>query len=202
MINLFLMEKIKIKNKQEESRTCLCGRSLYDTENCIFHSFDLKTKKTLFSEAFHLEFERQKAIDPIFDFSGFIFVDSIYFHNFIFNIPTNFSRAEFHGEKTFFVGAKFTGNKIDFNEAKFLSKTTDFSKAEFSAEIISFIKAKFLSENTYFINAKFNGKSVDFSNAEFKGKNTYFRGARFSGNKINFTETEFTKNIDFSEVYF
>lgn len=184
------------------NKTCLCGRPLYDEEDCIFHSKKLEQKSSEFNEAFWEEFENQKNKDSDFDFVGFIFPDSIYFHNIKFEKTADFSDTVFHGEKTFFVRAKFSGEKIVFSRAKFLGKTTDFSKTEFTGEYTAFNEAKFLGENTYFSHAKFAGEYIDFTRAEFTGKNTYFRGARFSGNKINFGETVFADDIDFSEVYF
>jgi hypothetical protein len=48
----------KSKKCQYEYNGRLCGRPLYDSEFCIFHSSNIEEKKAAFDMAFQKEFER------------------------------------------------------------------------------------------------------------------------------------------------
>jgi hypothetical protein len=125
--------------KRKEAESCrhkmhgsnLCGRQLYDDDFCIFHSKDLEKKKKHYNAAFLVEFKRQEKKDPVFDFTGFIFPNSISFEDKVFLKNTYFSYAKFLGEETNFKFTKFFGKETYFNHTEFNSKETDFTAAEF-----------------------------------------------------------------------
>jgi hypothetical protein len=153
-----------------------CGRLLFDDKHCIFHSEDLEKKKKKFNNAFWKELERQKKEDKLYDFSYFIFPDSINFDIDIINFEkdvyfdcakflggnTSFNLVNFSGTDTSFQRTKFTGF-TSFNNTVFLSKHTTFFEAEFSNGYHEFIGTKFLSEWTNFEKVKLLGDAEDFN---------------------------------------
>lgn len=179
-----------------------CGRPIFDNYRCIFHSDWIRAeKKQKFNEIFWKEFERQKKEDEVYDFSGFVFSQSIEFNNTIFNKNTYFSGAKFLGENNEFLNSKFLGAETDFNEVNFSGKFTDFSFAEFSGEKTYFSATKFVAEVTLFQETIFSGKYTMFSCAKFSG-GVQLSDAEFSGEYITFSDTEFLGHIHFSDVKF
>lgn len=106
-----------------------CGRSLYDDKHCIFHSKDIEGKKEVFSEKFWNEFETQKMRDKVYDFTDFIFPDSVSFGRIVFNKNVYFKRAKFFGNINDFREVEFSNDYLDFSRAEFLGKTIRFEKA-------------------------------------------------------------------------
>lgn len=209
-------DKTDKKNKTENKKpkTCQarrydnkthCERPLYDDYYCKFHSRDVDGKKDKFNEEFNIEFERQKKEDDVFDFSGFIFPDSVSFRREKFNKNIYFKRVEFLGQSTSFQDAEFSGEFIDFRRAKFYGALLDFSSARFSAKEVDFGEVEFSSKYTNFNGILFSGERIHFIGATFseRGINgTNFSGATFEGaaffnaagfhqKNINFTKTEF-----------
>ncbi len=221
------------KTEVKEQKTCqarrhddsLCGRPLYDKHYCIFHSRDLEGKKNNFNKSFENEFEKQKEKE-IFDFTGFIFPDSILFRGKKFHKNTYFKRAEFHENATSFRAAEFTNDLVDFSDAKFVGKSVDFSDTQFLSKKTDFYGTKFYGENTYFSNASFRSERIEFVAVEFSStvctgfngakfdgitlfnassfnnKNVSFCGTEFSGKLTAFDRAFFFEKVDFQDSFF
>ena len=181
-----------------------CGRPIFDNYRCIFHSDWIRAeKKQKFNDIFWKEFERQKREDEVYDFSGFIFPESISFDNILFEKNTYFRKAQFLGKTTDFVNAKFLGDKTDFTEAEFSGEMADLSLVEFSGEETFFSATKFKSEVTLFLETKFLGKCTLFLSVKFLGGSTQFAESKFSAEYTNFVEAEFLgRFIEFTDVKF
>ncbi len=201
------------KPENKKPKTCqarkydgsVCRRDLYDDYYCIFHSRDVDGKKDKFNEEFKIEFERQKKEDDVFDFSEFIFPDSVSFRGEKFDKNIYFKRVEFLGQNTSFQDAEFSGEFIDFQRAKFYGALLNFSSARFSAKEVDFGEVEFSSKYTNFNGVLFSGERIhfigatfsergingtNFSGATFDGA-TFFNAAGFHQENINFTKTEF-----------
>ena len=184
-----------------------CRRGLYDTKHCIFHSEDIERKKKKIKGDFWEEFERQEKKGDFYDFSNFIFPDSIDFVGKKFEKDVSFKGVKFFGD-TSFRGVKFYGDTF-FNEAQFLGEKNDFTDAQFSENNTGFNSTKF-DGDTYFTNAKFLGFS-DFNGAQFLrnasfgrtqfSTDTEFNGAQFLRN-VTFYEAQFKKKAEFWETQF
>ena len=193
-----------------------CGKSLYDNEHCIFHSKDIKGKKTEFNDAFRQEFDRQKAQEDVYDFTGFAFPGEIsfdritfekkvYFDNSRFSGKVIFDKAQFPWESSFskiqfsrgtsFWSTQFSG-RTDFGGCRFY-KNADFRQVDFS-EDASFGKAIF-SGRADFWDAQFH-KKADFNRARFDGE-AVFKEAKFDGETV-FMETNFFEKVSFWEATF
>lgn len=199
---------------EKEPKTCQtrrydnkthCGRPLYDDCYCIFHSEDVERKKEKFNKEFKKELERQKKEDDVFDFSGFIFPDSVSFRKEKFHKNTYFKRAEFLGANTDFQDAVFPGELIDFYRARFFGTLTNFSSARFLAKKIDFGEVEFSGEYTNFNGVLFSGERIHFVGATFseKGtKGTNFSGAKFIGGTLFNAAKFYQKNINFRNAEF
>lgn len=218
-----MSEESKPENKKP--KTCqarkydgsVCRRDLYDDYYCIFHSRNIDGKKEKFNKEFKKEFERQKKEDEVFDFSGFIFPDSVSFRREKFHKNTYFKRVRFSGQNTFFQDAvfscelidfqraKFFGTLIDFSSVQFLAKKIDFGDVEFSGEYTNFNRVLFSGKRIHFIGATFSEKGIkgtNFSGAKFEGA-TFFNAAVFYQKNINFRNTEFLgKLTSFDRAFF
>jgi hypothetical protein len=169
-----------------------CGKPLYDSERCIFHSSDMERKREAFGEAFWEEFERQKSEKKGFDFEGYIFPDSIDFGDKKLVGTVCFAKTVFSG-------------KVDFNSTIF-EGNADFSKAMFNAD--AFFRFAAFENQAVFNAATFSGKAAftkaiftkgaEFVLSEFR-RDTDFNAAVFSGN-ANFNDAAFAWEADFSTV--
>lgn len=153
----------------------------------------------------------------MFDFSKFIFPNSISFRREKFNKSTYFKRAKFLGQNTDFQDAvfscelidfqraKFFGTLINFSSVRFLAKKIDFGQVEFSSKYTNFNGVLFSGERIYFVGATFSEKGVNgtnFSCAKFEGV-TLFNATLFHQKNINFTKTEFLGKLTaFDRAFF
>ncbi|MGF6886500.1 uncharacterized protein YjbI with pentapeptide repeats [Nocardia sp. GAS34] len=124
-----------------------------------------------------------------FDFSDAVLEDS------------DFRRAIFAGERTYFARAVFTGNRA-----------TTFEFARFTGQYISFRSCEFRGATTLFRDAEFApieqakneipGSGVRFDGAVFDSR-TGFERAVFRGVKVTFEETAFTgERTSFADTKF
>jgi len=200
-------------DKETVERTCNykmqnckpCGRPLFDSEHCIFHSKDIEGKKEKFHGAFLKEFESQKEHEEKYDFTGFVFPGNIsfmkkefekdvYFWNAKFSGEAHFGEAQFSGEASF-RGAQFYGETY-FGGAQF-SGEAHFRGAQFS-RAVGFRGAQFSGEADFW-DVQFSGEA-DFWGAQFSGA-AHFRRARFSG-EAHFGKAQFSGEADFWDVQF
>jgi hypothetical protein len=80
----------------------------------------------------------------VFDFTGFIFPDSIdFFKGRDFSKDTYFVDAKFYGETTNFFNAEFNGKMTDFGGASFSGERTNLRFTIFSGKETIFQGAKF-----------------------------------------------------------
>jgi hypothetical protein len=167
--------------KKEAYEDATCGRTLYDDDHCIFHSEDIERKKKGFNDLFWAELDAQKKGGERFDFSGFVFPNSINFDNRVFDKKVSFYKAKFRKEAL-------------FRETNFL-KGAYFSNARFSDWAV-FDRAKF-SGDAYFQDSKFLGMTA-FTRTTFSGE-TNFRKAKF-WQQANFDEANFFGSVNCQEV--
>ncbi len=192
-----------------------CGRILYDDHFCIFHSRNIEHKQKSFNKEFDNELIRQKN-EEIYDFTGFIFPDSISFKKYNFNKNVYFKRSKFYGNLVDFSEARFLNDFLDFSDSKFFGKTvlfektkfnsiknTDFYGTEFKGEGVSFSNALFTSNRIHFIAVKFfSKKGTSFNRAKFSGL-TFFNASGFYEKNVTFIGTEFKGILTaFDEAFF
>ena len=194
----------------EKQKTCQghkkdgshCLRPLYDDTHCIFHSRDIEGKKRKFFITFKKELERQKETEEIYDFSEFVFPDSISFDKLKFEKNVFFNEARFYGKKTDFKWTEFLGETTDFFRAKFFGNETNFSETKFKGKTVNFTESKFSAKKTNFVYTTFSAEDIIFMNAKFTG-HIYFYGTSFNAERINFLESKFYANkVDFVGVKF
>lgn len=182
-----------------------CGKPLYDNEYCVFHSKDLAGKKPEFHRKFWEEFERQKAEEKEYDFSGFVFPGEITFEAITFTKDVFLCKARFFKEVRFlrtnflrkadFSGAQFSEDAV-FDTSQF-SGEADFGEAQFCGEAI-FDSSQF-SGTAYFGDTLFV-KEASFDATQFFAW-VSFVGAQFSG-PANFNRAKFYGNTDFTDIEF
>lgn len=172
----------------------LCGRKIFEDIHCIFHSDYIRAEKRKFNEIFWKEFEKQKKEDNVYDFSGFVFPESINFNEIIFEKDIYFIGSNFLGDASF-CRAKFKGNITSFSKANFSGQNTNFNDAEFHGKEASFLHSKFSGENTLFNKTKFFSEAANFNGAEFSGKYTSFILFNFYGKTFKII------NAFFRDVY-
>jgi hypothetical protein len=169
-----------------------CNRPLYDDNFCIFHSNDIE-KKAEFNKLFSEELERQKKYEKSYNFSGFVFPDSMYFSGFVFDKKTDFSTAKFKGEETLFNGAKFLRD-TSFFDVTFQGRASFFNV--FFKKNVNFKIAKFKG-STDFNYTKFSG-GAEFIYAQFLD-DTIFNNAIFFG-RTDFEHAYFSFEVDFKKI--
>ena len=108
-----------------------CARPLYDGENCIFHSKDIKGKKRDFNDIFWPELARQRDHDEYYDFSGFVFPGEISLGKIEFEKDVYFYDVIFSGHAVFW-GARFSG-KAAFERPRFIRRVA-FERVQFTGE--------------------------------------------------------------------
>ena len=131
------------------------------------------------------------------------------------DIETDFSFAEFEGNKTIFESAIFGNGNSDFLSANFNHGDVNFKKAKFGSGSIIFKSVKFGDGNVTFNNTNFvignlSFVDADFSNGNVDFKTTYFgdgtidfKFARFASGDISFEKSSFgTGKKDFKNVEF
>lgn len=168
----------------------ICGREEFIDEKCIFHSDYIRAEKKKFNDYFWEEFERQKKEEDIYDFTGFVFPNSI-----------DFSEVTFDND-VYFKNSKFMSS-VSFSQSKFAGVITSFEGATFSGQETSFTNAKFLGEKTSFLHCKFAGKDTIFNYADFSSKSVIFNSAEFNGEYTSFILIKFSgKNFKILNAYF
>jgi uncharacterized protein YjbI with pentapeptide repeats len=159
-----------------------CGRTLYDDSHCIFHCRDIAGKASDFIRHFQQEFERQKEIEPFFDFTGFVFIPTVSFSAAIFDKPAYFGEA-------CLVGVNFSDvvlHKAIFQEANL--ENAIFSNAQLSES--NFQGAKM---------SRANFEKADLQGADLQGsqiEKAYFQQANLQGTDFwgaNLAGTNFKK---------
>lgn len=144
-----------------------------DKVYCIFHAPIEYKDKYRFNYALYRLIEEFKDIEiNEWDFEGFVFPRTNFFHKFVFSAQINFKSCVF-SKKTSFTNSTF-------------KKSVDFTDAEFSGEV-EFITSEFIS-------------NVNFKNVKFK-RETKFISAHFKKNS-NFSKSYFVDKVDFSKVRF
>ena len=191
--------EIMPSQKKKEKKTCNykmqhnipCGRQLFDSEHCIFHSKDIEGKKDDFEDKFWKEFERQKKHEDFSDFSEFVFPGGISFEGKTFKKDVYFRFAQFSG-KANFEGAKFSG-EANFDLIEFYG-WANFRGGQFSEKAV-FEGAKF-SEKADFRMSQFSGEA-DFEGVKFSGE-ADFGGAQFY-EKVLFNKAKFKEDANFED---
>jgi len=131
------------------------------------------------------------------------------------DIETDFSYAEFEGDKTIFESAVF-GNgftnffnanfghgDVTFRKAKFGSGSTSFRSVKFGDGHITFNTANFGNGNLSFVDADFSNGNVDYKNTYFGDGTVDFKFAKFSSGDITFERATFGRGLkNFKNVEF
>lgn len=214
MISLLTTKIIVIKETDLEndiSKVCqaikndesTCGRFLFDDRYCIFHSKDVENKRKIFDKEFWIDFERQKREEQEYDFSYFIFPNSISFEGITFDKCTYFNHAIFFGDANF-NNTSFLCQYVFFNYVEFLGNNTSFVNASFLLKNdLWFMDAKFMGEKTIFSDATFSGDLTSFNSAKFLGKILLFDDVRFLASATDFEDSDFlNKTIWLYNSYF
>jgi hypothetical protein len=131
------------------------------------------------------------------------------------DVTTDFSFAEFSGERTvfesaifangrnIFVNANFGNGDVTFRKAKFGSGSTSFQSVNFGDGSINFNSTNFGTGDLSFVDGNFGNGNVDFKNTYFGDGNISFRFAKFSSGDITFERAGFGRGrIDFKNVEF
>lgn len=131
------------------------------------------------------------------------------------DLISDFSYAEFEGDKTIFessvfgngdtdfFNANFGHGEVNFKKAKFGSGSTNFQSVKFGEGAISFNNANFGTGNLNFMDADFSNGDVDFKNTYFGNGSVDFKFAKFSKGDITFERASFGKGKkDFKNVEF
>lgn len=152
----------------------------------------------------------------MFDFSRFIFPDSISFQKKKFQKNVYFNRVQFLGKNTNFREVEFSEEVelVDFSDAKFFGTITDFTFGKFFSKKINFLEVEFKGENLFFNQAEFSktsyvafvaveflSKNITFDKAKFLG-NALFRASIFDGEQISFSEAKFMGEFTDFELSF
>lgn len=130
-------------------------------------------------------------------------------------ISTDFSEADFLGDKVSFEGcifgngfvnflnAKFGTGDVSFKKSKFGSGIKSFRSAKFGQGLINFNNASFGFGDLNFVDSDFGKGDVDFKNTYFGDGNIDFKFAKFMEGDISFEKALFGKGkIDFKNVEF
>jgi hypothetical protein len=130
-------------------------------------------------------------------------------------VCTDFSYAEFEGERTVFESAVFGNGFTNFFNANFGHGDVSFAKAKFGSGSTSFRSVKFGDGDITFNNTNFGTGDLsfvdsDFSNGNVNYKNTYFgdgiidfKFAKFASGDITFERASFGRGKkDFKNVEF
>jgi hypothetical protein len=131
------------------------------------------------------------------------------------DVSTDFSYAQFEGEKTVFESAIF-GNGVNnffnadfghgdviFKKAKFGSGSTSFKSVKFGDGNIVFNNTNFGTGNLSFVDVNFHNGNVDFKNTYFGDGTIDFKFAKFASGDISFEKASFGKGKkDFKNVEF
>lgn len=131
------------------------------------------------------------------------------------DVSTDFSYAEFEGDKlifdsaifangnTNFFGANFNHCDVNFKRVKFGSGNSVFKSVKFGDGAISFYNTNFGTGNLSFVDADFSNGNVDFKNTFFGNGTVDFKFARFANGDISFEKATFGKGKkDFKNVEF
>lgn len=131
------------------------------------------------------------------------------------HLETDFSYAEFEGDKTNFesaifgngftnfLGANFGHGDVNFKKTKFGSGSTSFRSVKFGDGHISFNNANFGTGDLSFVDADFSNGNVDYKNAYFGDGTVDFKFAKFASGDITFEKASFGKGKkDFKNVEF
>lgn len=130
------------------------------------------------------------------------------------DVETDFSHAEFTGDKVTFESSVFGNGTVNFFKAgfapevvfkkvKFGSGSTTFRSAQFGAGAANFHNVNFGTGDLDFADANFKSASVDFKNAIFSEGDIDFKFAKFSRGSITFERADFgTGKKNFKNVEF
>lgn len=131
------------------------------------------------------------------------------------DISTDFSYAEFLGDKVVFesaifgngynnfFGANFGHGQVNFKKAKFGSGGTSFRSVRFGDGDVTFNHTNFGNGDLNFVDADFHNGNVDYKNSIFGNGNVDFKFAKFSAGDISFEKATFGKGKkDFKNVEF
>lgn len=131
------------------------------------------------------------------------------------DLKTDFSYAEFIGEKTVFEQAVFCNGISDFNhsnfglgdalfkKAKFGSGTINFQFASFGEGLVNFNGCNFGHGNVLFVSTDFGKGNVDYKNTIWGNGNVDFKFAKFSDGDVTFEKAQFGKGKkDFKNLEF
>ncbi|MGZ5197678.1 MAG: hypothetical protein ACXWB7_06985, partial [Kaistella sp.] len=131
------------------------------------------------------------------------------------DITTDFSYAEFLGDKitfestifgngnTNFFSANFNHCDVSFKKAKFGSGSTSFKSVKFGDGSVTFNNTNFGTGNLSFVDANFSNGNVDFKNTYFGDGHVDFKFARFANGDISFEKASFGNGKkDFKNVEF
>jgi hypothetical protein len=130
-------------------------------------------------------------------------------------ICTDFSYAQFDGERTVFestvfgngftnfFSADFGHGDVNFRKAKFGSGSTSFKSVKFGDGDITFNNANFGTGDLSFADSNFSNGNVDYKNTYFGDGNIDFKFAKFASGDITFERASFGKGKkDFKNVEF
>jgi hypothetical protein len=131
------------------------------------------------------------------------------------DLETDFSFAEFEGERTIFestvfangftnfFNANFGHGDVSFRKAKFGSGSTSFRSVKFGDGHITFNNANFGTGDLSFVDADFSNGNVDYKNTYFGDGTVDFKFAKFASGDITFERASFGKGRkDFKNVEF
>lgn len=131
------------------------------------------------------------------------------------DITTDFSYAEFVGDRVVFestifgngfnnfFGAIFGQGDVSFKKAKFGSGSTSFRSVRFGNGDINFNNTNFGTGDLNFVDADFKNGNVDYKNTYFGNGNVDFKFAKFASGDISFERASFGKGKkDFKNVEF
>ncbi len=131
------------------------------------------------------------------------------------HLETDFSYAEFEGDKTKFEsavfangftnfqGANFGHGDVNFKKTKFGSGSTSFRSVRFGDGDITFNNANFGTGDLSFVDANFSNGNVDYKNTYFGDGTVDFKFAKFASGDITFERASFGKGKkDFKNVEF
>lgn len=131
------------------------------------------------------------------------------------DISTDFSYAEFEGDKTVFEAAifgngstsffncNFGNGDVSFKKAKFGSGSVNFKSAIFGEGAISFANTNFGNGNLSFVDTNFGNGNVDFKSTYYGDGSVDFKFAKFAAGDVTFERAIFGKGKkDFKNVEF
>lgn len=131
------------------------------------------------------------------------------------DLETDFSYAEFEGERTVFESAIFANGfsnfyssnfghgDVNFRKAKFGSGSTSFRSVRFGDGHITFNNANFGTGDLSFVDADFSNGNVDYKNTYFGDGTVDFKFAKFASGDITFERASFGRGRkDFKNVEF